>query len=141
MKELKSLIRLKKWGLDEKRRDLAELENLKDELQRRAGELDAEMERERGFVEDAQEPQPSFPDFLKQSLKKRAQLSRSIEQTQIKINAVQNEITVEFEALKQAETALKRAEERETKKRQMAEQAELDEIASIGHQRRRADVA
>lgn len=136
MKDLKSLIRLKKWALDERRRDLADLEGLKDDLIARATDIDEELERERAFVADCDQPSPGFSDFLRNSLKKRAQLSRSIEQSEVQITQVREIVATEFEALKQAEVALDRALARDARKRSKAEQAELDEIASTTHQRR-----
>lgn len=136
MKELKSLIRLKKWSLDERQRDLVELQNLKDELAQRAKALDDELERERAFVSEAPIPPRGYSEFLKLSLKKRAQLSRSMDQIDVQIAQVRESIAVEFEAMKQAEVALEKAEAREARKQKKAEQDELDEIAGTTHRRR-----
>ena len=138
MNDLKSLIRLKKWTLDERRRDLAELESLRDELAARAKALDSELERERTFVSASGTPQPGFPEYLKSTLKKRAQLARSIEQSNLQIAQIQDSIAVEFEALKQAEVALDKALERAARKAKKAEQDAMDEVAGATHRRRAA---
>ncbi len=138
MKELESLIRLKKWSLDERRRDLAELQRLRAELCGRADALDAELERERNFVAQSEIPSPGFSEYLNKTIKKRAQLSRSITQIDGQIAEAENLIAIEFEALKQAETALEKALARQAAKEKKLEQAELDEIAGVAHHRRSA---
>lgn len=139
MKDLKSLIRLKKWSLDERRRELSELERLRAELCHRAETLDNELNREREFVSQSEAPSPGFPDYLNRTIKKRAQLSRSIGQIEDQISDAQDFISVEFEALKQAETALERALLRQAEKEKRLEQAELDEVAGVAYQRRMAN--
>jgi len=136
MKELRSLIRLKKWSLDERRRELSELERLRTELCERSDAIDHELERERQFVSQSERPSPGFSSYLNKTIKKRAQLSRSIKQIQDQISEAENFIAIEFEAMKQAETALERALARQAEKEKKAEQAELDEIAGVAHRRR-----
>jgi flagellar export protein FliJ len=128
MKGLNSMIRLQKWQVDEKRRQLAELEAMRADLVRRKEGLRAEVAAEHKAA-DAQVIQFAFATYVRDALSRLETLGSSIEEVDRAIEAMQDELADAFRELKKYEVAearhAARAQEEEARRDQIA----TDEIA------------
>jgi len=141
MSDLDTLIRLHRWQLDEKRRALADLQALADRLIAEATRLDEEVAGESAFAAASEMPPPTFPAYLKASKVRRGRLAESLAQARAQMAAVGEEIAEAYQELKKYELAQAGRERRAEHSARRAETATYDEIAAIGHIRRRAAAA
>lgn len=128
MKGVAGMIRLQKWQLDVKRRELAGLENMRDDLLTRKNLIEQELIAERAA---AANPEVSYvyAGFAEASFARRRKLEESIRETAASIDVKKAELAGIFQELKKFEIISERHAEREkiTAGRKM--QAELDEIS------------
>lgn len=124
MSNLKNLIRLHQWQVDEARRKLLELErlaaHLRDQLRRLDEQHAADMEVARGSVES----RLAFGTYTKTMIERRRVLESSINEVVGKIDGASQELSAEFQELKKFELA-----EQLREKRIQAEQARRERIA------------
>ncbi len=133
MKSRESLIRLKRFQVDDKRRQLAQIETMIAEFDRMAGELDAQIasEQERVGIDDVSHF--AYPTFAKAALQRRDNLKASAEELHGQQERAQDELAEAVEELKKIELLEERDQEREREAMDLAEQDELDEIAGRNH--------
>lgn len=128
MKELKTLIRLRKRELDALRRQVVQLENKRDQQVKIIENLNDELINELETADELAEMRGFFGDFseaIKQKQKKVAQLVVQYEQ---QIQERQIEVSNHYADLKKYEIAYERYLKREAEKLAKQEQEELDEI-------------
>ncbi len=135
MKSRDTLIRLKKFQVDEKRRRVAQIEAMIAEFDRMGVELDREIktEQDRAGIQD-----PShfaYPTYAKAAGVRRENLKRSVNDLNIQLDDAKAELGEAFEELKKVELLDERDQMRERAEQNAAEQVELD---SIGIMRIRA---
>ncbi|HYG87597.1 MAG TPA: flagellar export protein FliJ [Azospirillum sp.] len=136
MSSLKTIIRLHKWQLDEKRRALAELQNLHDrlnsELERLQDEVRAEQETAR------KDPSVAFgyANFARAARERGQRLTQSIAQVEEQIAVATDEMAEAYQELKRYELAEEDRLKRERDKIRRKEDAMLDETALVGFRRR-----
>lgn len=138
MKDLKSLIRLNRWQLDEKRRALGELQTLVDRLNGEIERLDAEIEREKASVATAADPVAGFAVWLHAARGRRERLVQSVAQVEAQIAAARDQIAEAFQELKKYELAQEDRDRRALLRHRRRETAAFDEIALNGFRRRQA---
>ncbi|AXS41746.1 flagellar export protein FliJ [Breoghania sp. L-A4] len=133
MKSRESLIRLKRFQVDDKRRQLAQIETMIAEFDRMAGELDAQIasEQERVGIDDVSHF--AYPTFAKAAMQRRDNLKASAEELHGQQERAQDELAEAVEELKKIELLEERDQEREREAADLAEQEELDEIAGRNH--------
>ncbi len=136
MSSLKTIIRLHKWQLDEKRRALSELQNLRDRLT-------DELVRLREMVRHEQETARNDPAvafgyaaFAKAARERDHRLQESIAQVDRQIATATEEMAEAFQELKRFELAEEERLKREREKIRRKEDAMLDETALVGFRRR-----
>lgn len=140
MKGLAALIRLHSWRLDEKRRELADLQRLEDQLLADAQRLEAEMAAEQEFAaKNSDTGAFSYGGFAIGVIERRKRIAASIAEVRRRIDDKRAEVAEAFQELKRYEIT-----QAERKKRQQAEanrraQADLDEISLEQYQRRTKD--
>jgi flagellar protein FliJ len=137
MKSRETLIRLKKFQVDEKRRRVAQIEGMIAEFQRMSSELDREIlsEQERAGIND-----PShfaYPTYAKAAIQRRENLTRSADELRIQLEDAKAALAESFEELKKVELLDERDQARERAEENAREQADLD---SIGLMRARLGV-
>lgn len=139
MSSLKTIIRLHKWQLDEKRRALAELQNLADRLK-------AELERLREEVASEQETARANPDFAfnyanyaQAALERGRRLTQSLGQVDVQIAVATDQMAEAFQELKRYELAEEERLKREKEKQKRKDANMLDETALVGFRRRQQD--
>ena len=137
MKSRETLIRLKKFQVDEKRRRVSQIEGMIADFQRMSAELEREIltEQERAGIND-----PShfaYPTYAKAAIQRRENLLRSADELRAQLEEAKGHLAEAFEELKKVELLDERDQARERAEENAREQADLD---SIGLMRARLGV-
>src|SRR6195952_2918431 len=138
MKSRETLIRLKKFQVDEKRRRVAQIEGMIADFQRMSVDLEREIqsEQERAGIND-----PShfaYPTYAKAAIQRRENLTRSADELRIQLEDAKALLGEAFEELKKVELLDERDQARERAEESAREQADMD---SIGLMRARIAMA
>ena len=133
MKSRETLIRLKKFQVDEKRRKVVQIEGMIAEFDRMAGDLDREIlaEQERAGIHDP--AHFAYPTYAKAALTRRDNLKRSADELKGQLEDARGALGEAFEELKKVELLDERDQMRERASDDMREQAELDRIGLMRH--------
>ena len=128
MKSRETLIRLKKFQVDEKRRRVAQIEGMIADFQRMTVELDREIqsEQERAGIND-----PShfaYPTYAKAAIQRRENLTRSADELKVQLEDAKGHLAEAFEELKKVELLDERDQARERAEQNAHDQAEMDSI-------------
>ena len=136
--KLKTLVRLHEWAVDEKRRKLAELLRLLNELERQANDLEAELKREQAIAATSPEEAGHFYGTYAQTvILRREHIAQSIAQAEDHVGAAREELKEAHQELRKFEITMENREKRRARERDRLEQLELDEIAAQAHRRKR----
>lgn len=134
---IKSLIRLHEWNVDEKRRKLGELLRLQGDLEDQIKNLDAEHEREKAAA--AADPTGAglaYANYAQAVRQRRDNLEDSIKQMDIVIGYARDELSEAYQELKKYETVEKNRQRRYELEQARREQIMLDEVALTQHRRK-----
>src|SRR5476651_16475 len=128
MKSRETLIRLKKFQVDEKRRKVAQIEAMIAEFDRIAAELDREIktEQERAGIHDP--AHFAYPTYAKAAIQRRENLKRSADELKGQLNDAKDALADAFDELKKVELLDERDQARERETDAAHEQSELDAI-------------
>ncbi|MBX6330096.1 MAG: flagellar export protein FliJ [Pseudolabrys sp.] len=131
MKSRETLIRLKKFQVDEKRRKVAQIEAMIAEFERIAAELDREikLEQDRAGIHDP--GHFAYPTYAKAAMSRRDNLRRSAAELKAQLDDAKAALGEAFEELKKVEMLDERDHAREKAEANAREQAELDQIAGL----------
>ena len=131
MKSRETLIRLKKFQIDEKRRRVAQIEGMIAEFERIAGELEREIkvEQDRAGIHDP--AHFAYPTYAKAAMQRRENLKRSAAELRGQLDDAQAALGEAFEELKKVELLDERDQMRERAEEVAREQTELDGISLI----------
>lgn len=138
MKSRETLVRLKKFQVDEKRRKVAQIEAMIAEFDRMVGDLDREIktEQDRAGIHDP--AHFAYPTYAKAAVTRRDNLKRSAGELKMQLDDAQAALGEAFEELKKVEMLEQRDQQRERTEQNAREQAELDRIGALNFQRARA---
>ena len=128
MKSRETLIRLKKFQVDERRRKVAQIEGMIAEFERMAGDLDREIktEQDRAGIHDP--GHFAYPTYAKAAMQRRENLQRSADDLKVQLEAATGLLAEAFEEMKKIELLDERDQMRERVEENAREQAELDAI-------------
>ncbi len=131
MKSRETLIRLKKFQVDEKRRKVAQIEAMIAEFERIAIELDREIkvEQDRAGIHDP--GHFAYPTYAKAAITRKENLVRSAGELKAQLDDAQAALGEAFEELKKVEMLDERDQARERAEANAREQAELDRIGAL----------
>jgi len=131
MKSRETLIRLKKFQVDEKRRKVAQIEAMIADFDRMAGDLDREIktEQDRAGIHDP--AHFAYPTYAKAAINRRENLRRSAGELKAQLDDAQAALGEAFEELKKVEMLDERDQAREKAEQNAREQVELDRIGSM----------
>ena len=131
MKSRETLIRLKKFQVDEKRRKVAQIEAMMAEFDRIASELDREIkiEQDRAGIHDP--AHFAYPTYAKAAMGRRENLKRSSDDLKAQLDDAKAMLGEAFEELKKVEMLDQRDHDREKAEQNAREQQELDRIAAM----------
>ena len=131
-----SLIRLKKFQVDEHRRAVSQIEMMIADFERMAAELDQQIELEHNKTGISDASHFAYSTFAKAALQRRDNLLASAEDMREKLESAQDQLAESLEELKKVETLSEREQQRVRAGELKREQAEYDEIARIRHTKR-----
>jgi|SRR5690242_12293684 len=128
MKSRDTLIRLKKFQVDEKRRKVAQIEGMIAEFERMAADLDREIrsEQDRAGIHDP--AHFAYPTYAKAAIQRRENLLRSADELKVKLDDARAVLQEAFEELKKVELLDERDQMRERAAEEAREQSDLDAI-------------
>jgi flagellar export protein FliJ len=128
MKSRETLIRLRKFQVDEKRRKVAQIEGMIAEFERMANDLDREIkvEQDRAGIHDP--GHFAYPTYAKAAMQRRENLVRSADELKAQLDDAKNALADAFEELKKVEMLDERDQARERAEEASREQADLDAI-------------
>ncbi|WP_407050085.1 flagellar export protein FliJ [Methyloraptor flagellatus] len=133
MKSRDSLIRLKRFQVDEKRRQVNQLEMMIAEFTRMVGDLDDQIVSEQNRVGIHDIAHFAYPTFAKAAMGRRDNLKASIKELEDKLDGARDELSEAVEELKKVELIEERDQTRERAERDAAEQDALDDVAMRRH--------
>ena len=129
MKSRETLIRLRKFDVDEKRQKVAAIEAMIQDFTGMANDLDLQVksEQQRAGIDDVNHY--AYPTFAKAAVQRRDNLMISIADLQAKLDFANDELQDAMKALKNVEILEERDIARSQLKQSRDEQANLDEFA------------
>ena len=129
MKSRETLIRLRKFDVDEKRQKVAAIEAMINDFKAMADDLDNQVksEQQRAGVDDVNHY--AYPTFAKAAVQRRDNLMISIADLEAKMEAANEELQDAMKALKNVEILEERDMARSQVKAARNEQNSLDEFA------------
>jgi flagellar FliJ protein len=130
-----SLIRLKKFTVDEKRRQVMQIEMMVADFERMAAELDQQIEIEHNKTGISDVAHFAYSTFAKAALQRRDNLLASANDMRGKLETAQDELAEALEDLKKVELLDQREHQREREEQNKIEQAGYDEVARLRHRR------
>jgi len=128
MKSRETLVRLRKFQVDEKRRKVAQIEAMVADFERMAVELDREIqvEQDRAGIHDP--AHFAYPTYAKAAIARRENLKRSAEELKEQLADARAALGEAFEELKKVELLDERDQIRERAVESVREQAGLEQI-------------
>jgi flagellar protein FliJ len=131
MKSRETLIRLKKFQVDERRRKVAQIEGMIAEFERMATDLDREIksEQDRAGIHDP--GHFAYPTYAKAAMQRRENLQRSADDLKVQLQSATDALAEAFEEMKKVELLDERDQAREREEENAREQAELDAIGML----------
>ncbi len=135
MKSRETLIRLKRFQVDEKRRKVAQIETMIAEFERMNTELEREITTEQTKAGISDPGHFAYPTYAKAAIQRRDNLARSVSDLKVQLEEARGHLADAFEELKKVEILEERDQQRERAEHAAREQTELDRI---GGQRVRA---
>jgi flagellar protein FliJ len=128
MKALETLIRINSWTLDEKRRQLADLEDLRAGFYREIANFEEQLILNQAAAATSPEIAQTYGSYAVTVIERRRVLRLSIEEAQEAVDAATDEVHHAYQEVKKYETALEREKERQRKAEDRVVQIELDEM-------------
>jgi flagellar FliJ protein len=135
MKSRETLIRLKKFQVDDKRRRVAQIEGMIAEFERMATDLDREIEAEQTRAGINDPAHYAYPTYAKAAMQRRENLKTSAGELKGQLDEAKAALQEAFEELKKVELLDERDQMRERAEDNAREQADMD---AIGLMRARA---
>ena len=126
-----SLIRLKKFQVDEKRRQVSQIEMMVNDFERMAGELDQQIEIEQTKTGISDVAHFAYSTFAKAAMTRRDNLLNSANDMKGKLEAAQDSLAEALEDLKKVELLDQREHQREAAEQLKVEQQDYDEIGRL----------
>ncbi len=131
MKSRETLIRLRKFQVEEKRRRVAQIESMIADFQRMSVDLEREIEieQERAGINDP--AHFAYPTYAKAAIQRRENLTRSADELRVQLEEAKINLAEAFEELKKVELMDERDQARERAEESAREQADLDSIGQM----------
>jgi flagellar export protein FliJ len=125
MKSRETLIRLKRFQVDEKRRKVAQIEVMIAEFERIAGDLEREIkaEQDRAGIHDP--AHFAYPTYAKAAMQRRENLKRSAADLKLQLEDAKAAVEEAFEEMKKVELLDERDQMRERADEDARAQSEL----------------
>jgi flagellar export protein FliJ len=138
MKRGDSLMRLKRFRVDDMKRRLATLDGMKADLERKLADLEESVARERHRANDSDIGRLAFPSFLRSIDSRRENLKATLKEIERERAQAQEELTAAFQDLKSLELATEQQAKRIAEVEARRSQSRIDEMAIVRHLRKHA---
>jgi flagellar protein FliJ len=138
MNRTDTLLRLKRFRVDEMKRRIASIDAMKADLERKLTDLDDNVTREKQRAGDSDIGRLAFPSFLRSIEARRENLRTTLKEIEREYAAAQHDLTDAFQDLKALEVATEQQAKRLGEMQARRAQARLDEIALVRHLRKHA---
>jgi flagellar FliJ protein len=138
MKRGDTLIRLRRFRVDEMKRRMATLDGMKADAERKLADLEDSVARERQRAGDSDIGRLAFPSFLRSIDVRRENLRATLKDIERERVAAQTDLNVAFQELKSLEFATEQQAKRAQELEERRAQSRLDEMALVRHLRKHA---
>jgi flagellar export protein FliJ len=131
-----TLLRLKRFRVDEMKRRMAAIDAMKADLERKLADLDDNVTREKQRAGDSDIGRLAFPSFLRSIETRRENLRNTLKEIEREYAVAQLDLTSAFQDLKSLEVATEQQAKRLAEMQARRAQARLDEMALVRHLRK-----
>jgi len=131
-----TLLRLKRFRVDEMKRRIASIEAMRADLERKLADLDDNVAREKLRAGDSDIGRLAFPSFLRSIDARRENLRTTIKEIEREQTAAQVDLSDAFQDLKSLEIATEQQTKRLAEMQARRAQSRLDEMALVRHLRK-----
>ena len=136
MKRRDSLLRLKRFRVDDLKRRIATLDEMRADLEKKLTDLDDSVTRERSRAKDSDIGRLAFPSFLQSIDVRRKNIKTTMTELERERSQQQNEMAAAFQDLKTFEVAEEERVRRAAEAEDRAAQSRQDEMALVRHLRK-----
>ena len=136
MNRTDTLLRLKRFRVDEMKRRIAAIDAMRCDLERKLTDLDDNVAREKQRAGDSDIGRLAFPSFLRSIEARRENLRTTLKEIEREHAAALLDLSSAFQDLKSMEVASEQQEKRLAEMQARRAQARLDEIALVRHLRK-----
>jgi flagellar export protein FliJ len=138
MNRTDTLLRLKRFRVDEMKRRIAAIDAMKVDLERKLTDLDENVAREKQRAGDSDIGRLAFPSFLRSIEARRENLRNPLKEIEREHMAAQVDLSNAFQDLKSLEIATEQQAKRVNELQARRTQARMDEMALVRHLRKHA---
>ena len=138
MKRQDTLLRLRRFRVDDLKRRMATLDGMKADVEKKLADLEDSVARERQRAGDTDIGRLAFPSFLRSIEERRENLRMTMKDIERERAICQNDLTTAFQDLKSLEFANEQQEKRLAEIEARRSQSRLDEMALVRHLRKHA---
>ncbi|HEX3756272.1 MAG TPA: flagellar FliJ family protein [Rhizomicrobium sp.] len=138
MNRTDSLLRLKRFRVDEMKRRLGSIAAMRLDLEHKLTDLDDNVVREKQRAGDSDIGRLAFPSFLRSIDARRENLRTTMKDIEREYAVAQGELAEAFQELKSLEIAAEQQERRVAELQERQAQTRMDEIAIVRHLRKHA---
>ena len=138
MKRGDTLMRLKRFRVDELKRRMATLDAMRADAERKLADLEESVARERQRANDSDIGRLAFPSFLRSIDSRRENLRATLKELERERLTVQDDLGGAFNELKSLEFAAEQQQKRVDEIEARRAQSRLDEMAIVRHLRKHA---
>ena len=136
MNRTDTLLRLKRFRVDEMKRRIAAIDAMRADLDKKLGDLDDNVTREKQRAGDSDIGRLAFPSFLRSIEARRENLRNTLKEIEREYANAQLDMTNAFQDLKALEVATEQQQKRMEEMQARRAQARMDEIAIVRHLRK-----
>ncbi|HEX3810723.1 MAG TPA: flagellar FliJ family protein [Rhizomicrobium sp.] len=138
MKRRDTLLRLKRFRVDDLKRRMGTLDGMKADCERKLSDLEESVARERQRANDSDIGRLAFPSFLRSIDVRRENLRATLKEIERERESVQLDLTTAYQDLKSLELATEHEAKRVAETEARRAQSRLDEMAIVRHLRKHA---
>src|ERR1700685_2963338 len=136
MNRTDTLLRLKRFKVDEMKRRVASIEAMRADLDRKLADLTENVAREKQRSGDSDIGRLAFPSFLRSIETRRENLRTTVKEIEREREQCQGELTVAYQDLKSLELATEQQAKRVAETEARRSQSRVDEMAIVRHLRK-----
>jgi flagellar export protein FliJ len=138
MNRTDTLLRLKRFRVDEMKRRIAAIDAMKADLERKLADLDDNVAREKQRAGDSDIGRLACPSFLRSIEARRENLRNTLKEIEREYASAQSDMENAFQDMKSLEVATEQQAKRLAEMQTRRAQSRLDEMALVRHLRKHA---